>query len=189
MIPQRVRDRSITPLSIDERDEIATAATAAERSNRPASLVVLAGLVFVIACAIVVVLATRQASARSEVDRLTGEIEQLRELVIELEVAKSDQPTLPESEPILARIETIATEVGIEEQLSLNNTGKTDIAPGIVVARGSYNLNHDDLGEVMEWLRRVTTEIEGVEATRTSFTPRRNDWKIEVTFERYEQAN
>ena len=81
MTSLRDLDRGRTPRSPDERDEIAAATSTAERSNRPAALVVLAGIVFVIACSALGVAATRQSRAEADVDRRLLEIDELRDLL------------------------------------------------------------------------------------------------------------
>lgn len=195
MIPQRQRDRSLTPLSAEERDEVAAVASAAERSNRPVALVVLAGLVFVIACAVLGVSATRQAAASAEVDRREAELEEMRGLVIEYFANEGSGDEIddlpPTGQGILSRIEELARDAGIEGDLGLAGAGTDRVTDGVVLARGTYSLRHDNLTEIMDWVGRVERSIQGVQVRRLSLRPqpRNSTWQFEIRFERYERAN
>lgn len=190
MIGQRMRDRAVVPLTPDERDELAAVAASAERTNRPAALVVLAGLVFVIACGVLGVSATRQASAAAEVDRRSAEIERMRGLVIELEanLDEGSGPSLPLAGGMLTGIQAAARAAGIEADLAFNESSE-EVERGIRLASVRYTLEHPSLEELMDWVDRVIDTVEGVTVGRVQIRPqeRTKEWRFEIRFERYEQ--
>ncbi|MEM7756165.1 MAG: hypothetical protein AAF297_11080 [Planctomycetota bacterium] len=178
------------PLTPDERDELAAVAASAERTNRPAALVVLAGLVFVIACGVLGVSATRQASAAAEVDRRSAEIERMRGLVIELEanLDEGSGPSLPLAGGMLTGIQAAARAAGIEADLAFNESSE-EVERGIRLASVRYTLEHPSLEELMDWVDRVIDTVEGVTVGRVQIRPqeRTKEWRFEIRFERYEQ--
>ena len=194
MITQRARDRAVVPLSADERDELATAAGSAERANRPAALVVLAGLIFVIACSVLGVAATRQASAASEVERRETEVERIRELIVELRTNEALQAAGPDRLPVrgnfLTPIEEAARQAGIEGNIGLGRSTSDEVEPGIFRVTANYDFRHPRLAELLDWVRRVTENVEGAEVSRVSINPNRSrdEWDFEIRFQRYERS-
>ncbi len=184
-------ERTVAPLSADERDELASAAGQAERANRPAALVVLAGFLFVVACGGLGLAATRQAAAEAEVERRQAELTTLRDLAVDLEVVerlRATGPELPRSENLLSQIESLARAAGIEGDLGFREN-RESLPGGIVRKSVSYDIRHPTLAEPMDWVRRVTETISGMKVSRIAITPRANrEWRFEVGFERYERA-
>jgi len=193
MTTLRDLDRSTRPLSPDERDEIAAAATTAERSNRPSALVVLAGILFVIACSALGVAATRQASAQAEVDRRLAELDTLRDRVIDLRVAENRPPdvVLPAPGNFLSRIEEKAREAGIEGDLGFSSRNE-DIGDGVSLVSASYDFRIERLSKAFNWIGLVAESVQGVQVRSVSLDPQsrgaRKNWVFKITFQRYERA-
>jgi hypothetical protein len=182
-----------TGLGDEGRFELAMAASAQEKRNRPLGLPLLACVVLVASLVFAVwSLSARNAAmrerARAESDdvavrQMTGDWEALR-------VQERDAPGLGLGERmpnLLSRMENLAREAGLKNTPA-NPQTSPDARPGIVVTTYSYRTVKDaSLAALMEWVRKAT-EIPGMEVTELKLKAEATEWSVDVTFRRWERA-
>ena len=182
-----------TTLGDEGRFELAMAASAQEKRNRPVALpalalaVLAAGLVFAVWS-----LSARNAAIGERLKAQGDEaaVTQMARDWEELLRQEKDAPGLGLGERmpnLLSRMETLAREAGLKATPA-NPQASPDQRPGIVVTTYSYRAVKDtSLTALMEWVRRAT-EIPGMEVTELKLKAEPTDWSADVTFRRWERA-
>ena len=185
----------------DERYEVASAAQVAERSNRPAGLVMLAGAVFVVACAFMGVSAAGNARAEKELRRQERELDQIRELAVEhqkltgqaSEQAPGASDLCDRVSDLLTRIERIGERSGLEQaagsdELALPREDTRTIS-GAVRRTMLYTVRDSSAENLLKFVRTVPDSVSCTRVYRFELsTFRGTKWELKVGFERWERA-
>ena len=182
-------------LNADDRYDLAVSADAASRRNRPSHLVAFAGVIFVIACA---VLGFTSCEASRANDDLSARASQLRSIASMLaEVEALEQAADPEEEAVLepypgfrSKMEEIARGVGLKDELEFpkQNRPATGI-PGIAQVTFDYTIEQDTLEPLLKFAEAATEQIPGTRIASIEVRPRPNNWQMKVRFERWERTN
>jgi hypothetical protein len=182
-----------TGLGDEGRFELAMAAAAQEKRNRPAALVVVSGVVLAASLVFAVWSITSRSAADADRQKALGDqraVEQLAKDWQELSKQEREGPGVGGLGEKLAnpfsRMETLARDAGLKATPA-NPQTKTDRPPGIVVTEYSYRGVKDaSLPALMEWVRLATTL--GMEVTGLTLKNGPTDWTMDVTFRRWERA-
>jgi hypothetical protein len=187
-------------LGDEARFELSLAALSQERRNRPRGIVIAA----IGAVALAVLFAgygvRARSSARAELRRtLTDQVlvERLSGEWAALEAQERDpragggggrQP-IPN---LLTRMEDLAVQAGLERPRQ-PRVGTPEVRGGVRVTQyhygeGSNPITHASLETLLEWLRLAEGEELGMEVVGLSLKPDANNWKMTVTFRRWERA-
>jgi hypothetical protein len=181
-------------LSADERYELALAGDASARRNRPSHLVVIAGAVFIAACAALGFTSCRASEAADDLDRRTSQRDEIATLLAQLAAAEArgTDPTAALTAPYTgfrSTMEELASEVGIGGSLPFPKEDRRPDIPGANRVTFQYTITNDELEPLLMLLRRATEEIPGTHIASLRVVPRREQWEMSTTFERWERTN
>jgi len=180
-------------LSTDERYELALAGDAAIRRNRPSHYVIAAGLVFIAACAALGFTSCRASEARADYQRRAEQRDEIADLLAQLKALESrganpdEQLTAPYT-GFRSKMDELAREVGLGE-LPFADEGRSPDIPGANRVTYKYPLTNPELGPMLELLTKATEEIPGTHIARIRLVPKRNEWELNATLERWERTN
>jgi hypothetical protein len=187
-------------ISEEARFELALAAGARERRNRPLWLV--AGalvLAIVIAVAALTGLLAHR-SARSQLERRLQELAAVEHMAAQFRsldavAAQAGQSQLGDPIPQLrSRLEALATRAGFATAPLPRNEDTTPAGNGVVIRRWSYfDVREPSLATILEWLRLATQDlgsrIQGLEIDSLTLKPVNNTWNMNLTLRRWERAS
>jgi hypothetical protein len=179
-------------LGDEGRFELAMAASAQEKRNRPVALPLLAAVVLMASLIFAVwALSARNAAERNRVVAQSDEaaVKQMASDWQELVRQEHDAPGLSgEKMPnLLSRMESLAREAGLKATPANPQTA-SEPRQGIIVTTYSYRTVKDaSLTALMEWIRKAA-EIPGMEVTELKLKAEPTDWSMDVTFRRWERA-
>jgi hypothetical protein len=181
-------------LSEEARFELAVAAGAQEKRNRPVGLVVIGCVVLAVSLVLAsVALATRNSALHDRRKALADEkaVEQMARdwqgLIAQERLAPGTG--VGEKMPgLLSRMEQLAREAGVKTTPQ-NPQTKVDQKSGIVVTEYTYgNVKDDSLAALLGWIQRAL-EIPGMELTGLKLKADAKGWSLdEATFRRWERA-
>jgi len=181
-------------LSEDQRFELSAIAARDERRNRPAHLLLLATICFVLALLAMIWAALSRASAlktlgdqrfmASQIQQTCGEIVALREHAAK----QGDKINQPISQ-IRSRLQAIAAESGVKGKVQIpRDEGEERRGPSKRIKFRFDNVQDENLGALLAWLDNAVKELPGVEVYSVSIRPQANVWNLSVTFARWERA-
>lgn len=180
-------------ISDDLRYELSDAARAAAASNRPRSLLVLATALFVVSGGILIVTlrqrdrAAQQHRAQADrevlVDGLALQFAALESLGNSTQNRANDP--LPD---LFSRIEAAATTAGLKDGPAIPQPTRQSIQ-GAVKVTYRYTMRDPSLENLLAWVEGAEREVPGLEVSSIDLTPGPKDWKLEVTFVRWERAS
>lgn len=195
-----IGDQDRFHLSGDERYELAATAQSAERRNKPAALVVLAGLVFVVACGALGVGAASNAAAKKDVRQERRDLKKIEDLAIQHEQlsqrldAGTGQSDLCDQIPdLLSRIERLAEQAGLtqaagEAELRLPRE-ESERVQNVRRRTQLYTVRDQSLENLMAWVTSVVDTVPCTRVYRLDIEPAgTTEWRVDVGFERYEQS-
>lgn len=179
-------------MSDEDRYELAAAANAAERSNRPLAFLVFS-LVFVGASAIFLLVSVgAQASANTSVvnerSRL-AKVQQYAQQIESLQARSAESGAGAGAAPIidiLQRFRQYANEAGIDPGLP-NESRET--RPNMQRREFAYDIKSPRLTPALQFIRIALDRIPGLEVRQIRVRPLANDWHVEVTFSRWERTD
>ncbi len=190
-----------TRLGEDARFELAAAAGAKERRNRPAWMVAAAGLVLAGVLLLALLGVSVQAQARADLRRTMEDqaaAEQMIEQFRQLSAARSDPGLTNVGEPMAGlrtRLEELARQGGFETPPFTPNEAVKDLPNGLKMRTlNYYNVKAKSLGIILEWLRLATqdagTRIPGLEVESLGLKPDTRDgsWSMNLGLRRWERA-
>ncbi len=182
-----------TRISDDLRYELADAARAAAASNRPRSLLVLATLLFV-AAGLVLIVTLRQRDEAAQQHRIQADREVLVEgLALQFAALESlgNSTQNRANEPLddlFSRIEAAAAAAGLADQPTIPQPTRQSIQ-GAIKLTYRYTMRDPSLENLLAWVEGARSEVPGLEISSIDLTPGPKDWKLEVTFVRWERAS
>lgn len=184
-----------TPLTEDDKLMLAAQAASNERANRPTLLLLLCGVVLAGALLFVVVSYSQFAAARRLLARQSYEASTVASNVaavrqIRAAASADSGPRLSEQdETIRSRIIDIAVAAGINRTginpKSLTRSVKQNL--GSVQMNVTFEVRDPSLPAMMEWLKRATSQMPGIEVQKILLRPEAQQWFLVVTFTRWEK--
>ena len=188
-----------TSPSDDARLELAVAAAAAERANKPRWVIVLGTLLLIVA--VIFALAsysTRAAALGKAADewKATEEVRKLKD-ALDVESAKLDARGTAQNPRVSAQIEALASAMGV---VIAGNVGDSTMAAmsQLHLQQHQYNARtmNQDPENIFRWLIATQTspEMAGLEITRLVFRPggatatNTPGWNVDVQFSRWEKT-
>lgn len=181
-------------LSPDERYELALAGDALARRNRPSHLVVIAGVVFIAACAALGFTSCRASEASDDLRRRTAQRNEIATLLAQLAAADSrgadpDAALTAPYSGFRSKMEELAEDAGIEGSLPFPKEDRRPDIPGANRVTFQYTITNDELGPMLALLRSATEQIPGTHISSLRVVPKREEWEMSTTFERWERTN
>lgn len=180
-------------LSADDRYDLALSGNAASRRNKPSHLVIIAGMVFVIACSVLGLTSCQSSKVR---DNLKGRVSQ-RDTVAKLlaELTAIERAADPEAEAVFepypgfrSKMEEIADQTGLSNKLEFARRNQSQDAPGAVRVTFDYNdIEEDSLGPLLAFAQAATDQIPGTYVAGITLRPRPDKWQMDIKFERWER--
>lgn len=189
------------PGADDSRLELVMAAGAAERANRPRTLVVLAALVLVAAAGYALLGVSARSAATGAVEtelRQTAELTKIAERIRALQGVQALRGLEPNSR-IGKEIEDLAVEEGLTadpagRKLVIGESEVTGVAvPGVAQRKYTAKMTGQDAAAILRWLNNVQTSerTRGVEISVLNLKPEpqgtRGAWNVDVEFVRWER--
>lgn len=179
-------------LSPDDRYELALAAEASARRNRPSHLVVAAGLVFIVSCALLGFTSCRAERTSQDLAKRISQRDTIANLLAELRaVEPSDTDTAADAmAPYLgfrSEMEQIAKRVGVPGKLDFPRERRSQELVGIEKVTYDYTIKGDTLGPLLAFVKEATATIPGLRVAGLAIRPRKNQWEMDTKFERWER--
>jgi hypothetical protein len=187
-------------LSEDMRAEMTAQARAHERANRPTYLIVLGALCVLVSVVIAVWKLADRARAGAELERERDLAQRLATKVVELESAQKFEELLGGAERLkpdarmLQKISQAARDLGLTVGEESEREDTRSRPRGMMRREFVFTLNNQPTAPVLGWLRKVTTELPGVQVRRLDVRPSEGTpegkpaWKVDVTFTRWEKV-
>lgn len=193
----------------EDRDDLAAAAQAVDRRNRPTGLIVLGGGVLVVGLILVIVSFLSLAGARATWSAQVNRVNEAGELAAEyqaLQAAASDSSNIRVHDPIPTMgsdIGRLAQQAGVEVGIP-NTTHRQLTTSGARTAVYSYdNITDESLSEILEWIDNTIATIPGMRADKIALRltsplargrnaqnlPAAQEWRLDVAFARTEKTN
>ncbi|MBY0113490.1 MAG: hypothetical protein K2Y21_11750 [Phycisphaerales bacterium] len=165
----------------------------AERTNRPTSLIALASAALVIALCMVGYYALARVGAASRYEQANTKANQVNLLVSRLQSFDKTNEALREQFAPLPNLQTLITEAATNAGLKSRPAAQTPVASGtagdLVRRTWRYNdIREESLEKAFDWINRAV-RIPGLELTGLVVKPEAQNWKLEVTFGRWERKN
>ena len=186
---RRIPEHAVTD---DTRFELAAAAAARERRNRPVAPTVAAIVALAAAgLAAVLGLAARASAQREYSDRQAAAV-RISSMLTEREalLRRVDAPDLTPVDKPISKIGEMATLAGLSEvPPPPRNPRQTQAAGGTIHEYIYPNIKSADLVPLLDWLRLSAAEIPGLEVYSLNLKPDPAGWTMTVTFRRWERSN
>lgn len=182
-------------LSPDDRYELAMAAAASERRNRPKNLILFPVAVFMVAAIILAYGLFSVESGRVNLRNQQARYNSLVQKVVQIEELERSGQNAGGADGItpitdfLSRAEGYAREAGVEP-LPVVPSRRQDRSHGLVRVRYIYtNVTHASLGTLLAWVRLTVDGIDGVFVPSLTLKPAGpRGWTMDVTFARWERG-
>ena len=184
--------RRLTP---DDRYDLATSGDAASRRNRPSHLVVIAGMVFIVACAVMGFASCEASRASDDLRRRVAERDSIARMLAELSAI--ERAADPEAEAVYepypgfrSKMEEIAEEVGLTDELEFPRQNRPQSGiPGVSQVTFDYQVEEASLVPLLAFATTATDQIPGTRIASIKLRPRPNNWQMDIRFERWERTN
>jgi hypothetical protein len=165
-----------------------------ERSNRPTSLVLLAAAALGLALCFVAYYAMARVSAASSFQQANTRANQIGLLVSKLQSFDKANEAMREQFAPLANLQTqiadAATAAGLKSRPAPQTPVSGPAAGDLVRRTWRYNdIREESLEKSFDWINRCVRTIPGLELTGLVVRPESQNWKVEVTFGRWERKN
>jgi hypothetical protein len=186
-------------LGEDARFELAAAAGARERRNRPVWLVGLAAVILGVVLIIAVTGIVSRARAISSLERRLSDQAAVEAMVTkwnalsELERQNPNQAIGEPMENLRSTLEALATRAGFKTP-PFTPRETTEPQKAVLVRRYLYHqIKEPSLKVILEWLRLATqdpaTRIPGLEVEALTLRPEKDTWSMTLTLRRWERAS
>jgi hypothetical protein len=185
----------MNPALAERRLELGALAAQRERRNRPRVLLLAA---FVLLAASLLFLVLSWNSSR-EARRFAVGQQRLAEQALaagaELKRLKDAQAAMggtiaaPAATQVRSRIQQAGAAAGLRDAAGLvPRTDRRSFAEQRVVQEQlRYEITDPSLAALMDWMRRATAEVPGLEVYRVRLEPTTDAWRLQVTFARWEK--
>jgi hypothetical protein len=181
-------------MSDEARFELAMAAAGRARRNRPTALVVAGAAALALAAVLTIWGVSARATAWAALKREQGASASLDLLRAEWERLDEAQREGGDSQAgrvirdLQAQMESLATRAGMKAIPNHPRIPTPSLRGGVQVYEYHYSEVRDpELKALVEWMRLATTEIPGLEVYSVILTPEANNWKLDVTFRRWQR--
>jgi len=186
-------EHDLIPMTEDERYDGAAIAAASERRNRPRHYVVLGVLALAISAAALLGAWSSRASAREQLRTRQKELADINSLGAELNALQAERVLRSDDNDIfrtptnmLSRLEALASEAG------LVSTPPVPVERPMKLEAGTrrewpYSVTDPSLDALLSWVRLATERIPGTFPQTIELRPAGSNWRLSVTFARYER--
>lgn len=185
---------SMNEVIAQRRDDLAAAAQRSAAKNHPRSMVLLALMVLTLAVLWFSVSYKRHADAKDQLETLTDKANAtMREaaklkLYRELKAEKDRDSGGAAAGSWLGQLEAFGPAVGLTKPLTVPST-RTDRPAGKPTrTTATYTIRDENLGAMLAWVDKATTEVPGVEGTSMLVKPEAEVWMMTVVLVRYERT-
>ncbi|MFT5425041.1 MAG: hypothetical protein ACI89L_002848 [Phycisphaerales bacterium] len=194
-------DKDATPLTREDREELATAAINADRRNTPMGFLLLGGMVLGLGLVLLVTswVSLRGAKARWNED--AARVTKIQRLATEfdaLTLAANDTSNISAFEPntsMLTDLDRLATQSDVTVKVPKTTYQSTMNAGTRVALFGYTGVKDDSLADLLGWVKSTTGTIPGMRVDLIKLTLPANtatttptQWEMDVTFARTELA-
>jgi len=184
---------SSTRLTADDRYELAAKAQNQQRLNYPKHLIVLGGLLVFVSIVVLVIAWQLRGSAIKANTRGIRDLAQIRQYIEEITMlgaAQENNPNQLEHEPIpdmLSQLKRFGTQAKLENEIGLPVRPKNTPQGNARKLTYPYTVRDPSLEHLLDWVKRSTQQIPGLEVTELTIKPGKQGWTLSVTFTRYER--
>jgi hypothetical protein len=187
-------EEQVNALGEDARFELALAAAAQERRNRPRHLTILAGLLLVAALVGLWVTVSGMVSARTALSgakRQAVEVEAMVARLAQLRAADNEQG--PGGEPtggsnVRTTLLNMAGEAGLEGDLPPPQDSTKNAGTNLIRRDYSYNdVRSVTIGPLVRWITSAVEAVPGLEVSRVTLKTGPQGWTMNITYSRVEQ--
>jgi hypothetical protein len=184
------------PLTEDDKLLAASQAAGNERANRPTVLLLLAGFVLAAALLFALVSYSQYAAAKRVLARQSYEATTIAQNVAAVRALRANSAAdtgrglSEQDETIRSRLIDIAVGAGIN-RAGINPPTLTRVRKpnlGSVQMNVTFDVRDPNLQALMTWLDRATEQMAGIEVQKIKLEPKEQDWRLLVTFTRWEKA-
>jgi hypothetical protein len=183
---------------MERRGDRAAMAASASRRNTPATLLILAVVLLVVALIAVFLAWGARSRALLQVDARIAQATVIQERGGKIKAARQKLKEVRDSRanPAISGVPLKLQQICPNDRLQavLASTPAREQAGGVeggnVPKRFVYqNIKHDTIADVMAWIDIARREIPGLEIDRLQLKPGPNDWTISLTFIRWEKKD
>ena len=165
-----------------------------ERTNRPTSYIVLAGAALLLSMLFVGYYALARSSASSRYQAEVTRAAAVQRLVQKLQAYDNANESLREQfaplPDLQSRIADAATAAGLKSRPAAQTPVTSGNAGDLVRRTWRYNdIREESIEKTFDWINRCTREVRGLELIGLVVRPEAQNWKVEVTFGRWERKN
>ncbi|MEK6701460.1 MAG: hypothetical protein AABZ53_04295 [Planctomycetota bacterium] len=178
------------------RQERASLAASAARSNLPSSVFVLALGLFVVAFVALVwcmfarqnaasLLEARVAQAEA-IFRSVDEIKSMRAQIARAKDTRSNEPIYD----VPLRLQNAAPNQRLLAALQSTPARESPLSKDQGVAQKKFTITgiqHESIDDLMAWIDKSLADIKGLEVESIDLTPSANNWSLTITFSRWEK--
>lgn len=191
-------DRRVLELQ-EARSELVASATAAERSNVPAYLLVGASGLLLLSVLFTGHALMQRGGAERELRQARERAEDVRMLAATAsELAGTDRREAYAPDPLVAsRLEQLGTMAGLSGEIRVSDEqeDRGRRVPGMILKKYSTRVENEESGALMRWLELAVEEVSGLRVFDVQLRPGRGldtgvrGWNLTVTFHRWERAS
>jgi hypothetical protein len=179
----------------DRRLELAAFAARTAQANQPRHLVILAGVIALAGLVTLISAWTGYAAAKAELRKERATADHVVRLAGDLRTLIEDEaragPTPAEGgQRVLTRIEQASVEAGLTSPARAPLRTASNRIPNTNVVRVTrdYEVRDPDLGKIIAWIKRSTSQVPGLEVSAIVLKPEPQQWYARITFTRLERA-
>lgn len=181
----------------DNHFEMVSLASRTERANQPRHLVIL-GVVALFACLLALLVTwgsyrnareamERQRNTARNVVQSAGRLKALQAAA----AASGEGPRLADAPAnILGTIESAGAEARLRDAVrapSIRTAPRT--SSNTVRSAYAYDVRDPSLSALIDWIERSTQSVPGLEAYAITVNPEAQQWRVRVTFSRWQRAD
>ena len=182
-----------TPMSSDDRYELASIAQNQHRLNNPKHLLGMGIFVVILSVIFLAIAWQSRSSATKALANDTRTLENIRELIADItsleesQANSSGQDQFKSIPDILSQFKRFGVQAKLEHDIGLPKDPKSRPEGNAKLMTYPYTLRDESLEHLLDWIRISTEQIPGLEVTDLTIKPARNDWTMTVTLSRYER--
>jgi hypothetical protein len=176
------------------RLEQAAVAARTARQNQPKGLLIIGSLLLVAALIYILVgfFAQREAAEQLRASREAAEeAVQLAGRLRALKAAATSAPAATATVSSLrTRVEQAALDAGLSKNIPLPQERRDTVQPtlGSRKTHFEYNVSDPSLPAMLSWMQKAVAAVPGLEISNVTITPEANNWRLRVTFSRWEKV-
>jgi hypothetical protein len=182
----------------DRRQDRATIAANTVTRNTPASLMVLALVLFVVSLVALAWCRSLSGTARARFEGQLARAESIRAQVAEVKALRATLERRKETRgnelindmPVRIK-EACASEslkAFLSTKLPSERTPTYEAGTGLGLRKIEYrSITHESADEILAWVDAATRSVSGLEVEKISLRPNTTNWMVDVTFARWER--